>query len=77
MVRKTPLFAPFIYKNEIISPRQARDKHRESTQKKSGGFRMQVGGKAAGTGAAVSKNGHFEPFIYKNEHFTKTGSGQT
>jgi hypothetical protein len=25
----------------------------------------------------VSKNGPFEPFIYKNEHFTKTGSGQT
>jgi hypothetical protein len=27
--------------------------------------------------AVASKNGHFEPFIYKNEHFTKTGSGQT
>ena len=26
---------------------------------------------------AVSKNGLFEPFMYKNEHFTKTGSGQT
>ena len=26
---------------------------------------------------AVSKNGLFEPFIYKNERFTKTGSGQT
>jgi hypothetical protein len=25
----------------------------------------------------VSKNGLFEPFIYKNDHFTKTGSGQT
>jgi hypothetical protein len=25
----------------------------------------------------VSKSGLFEPFIYKNEHFTKTGSGQT
>jgi hypothetical protein len=25
----------------------------------------------------VSKNGLFEPFMYKNEHFTKTGSGQT
>ena len=24
----------------------------------------------------VSKNGLFEPFISKNEHFTKTGSGQ-
>eukprot|EP01046_Picozoa_sp_COSAG06_P026453 COSAG06_NODE_2275_length_7194_cov_10.705144_6_plen_216_part_00 len=25
----------------------------------------------------VSKNGLFEPFICKNEHFTKTGSGRT
>jgi hypothetical protein len=25
----------------------------------------------------VSKNGPVEPFIFKNEHFTKTGSGQT
>ena len=25
----------------------------------------------------VSKNGLFEPFLHKNEHFTKTGSGQT
>jgi hypothetical protein len=25
----------------------------------------------------VSKNGLFEPFLYKNENFTKTGSGQT
>jgi sodium-coupled neutral amino acid transporter 2 len=28
-------------------------------------------------GSRVSKNGLFEPFSYKNEHFTKTGSGQT
>jgi hypothetical protein len=25
----------------------------------------------------VSKNGLFEPFIYQNDRFTKTGSGQT
>ena len=25
---------------------------------------------------AVSKNGLFEPFMYKNDHFNKTGSGQ-
>jgi hypothetical protein len=25
----------------------------------------------------VRKNGIFEPFMYKNEHFAKTGSGQT
>ena len=27
--------------------------------------------------AEVSQNGLFEPFIYINEHFTKTDSGQT
>jgi hypothetical protein len=25
----------------------------------------------------VSKNGIFAPFVYKNEHFTKAGSGHT
>jgi len=25
----------------------------------------------------VRKTPFFEPFMYKNEHFTKTGSGQT
>jgi hypothetical protein len=25
----------------------------------------------------VSKNDLFEPFVFKNEHFAKTGSGQT
>jgi hypothetical protein len=29
---ETPLFAPFVFKMIIILPRQARDKHRESTQ---------------------------------------------
>jgi hypothetical protein len=38
MVRKTPLFAPFIFiKKCIILQRQARDKHRENS-KKSGVF---------------------------------------
>ena len=27
--------------------------------------------------AKVSKSGLFEPVVYKNDHFTKTGSGQT
>jgi hypothetical protein len=27
--------------------------------------------------ASVSKNGLFEPFYIQNDHFTKTGSGQT
>jgi hypothetical protein len=25
----------------------------------------------------LQKNGIFEPFMYKNDHFAKTGSGQT
>jgi hypothetical protein len=29
------------------------------------------------TVAAPAENGIFEPFIYKNEHFAKTGAGQT
>ena len=28
-------------------------------------------------GGVGEKNVLFEPFIYKNDHFTKTGSGQT
>jgi hypothetical protein len=24
-----------------------------------------------------AKNGSFEPFVHKNDHFAKTGSGQT
>jgi hypothetical protein len=24
-----------------------------------------------------AENGFFEPFVYKNDHFAKTGSGQT
>ena len=32
-VRKTPLFAPFIYITTVILPRQARDKHRENSKK--------------------------------------------
>ena len=27
--------------------------------------------------AIVRENGIFEPFMYKNDHFAKTGSGQT
>jgi hypothetical protein len=32
---------------------------------------------APGNGGKVSQNGPLEPFMYKNEHFTKTCSGQT
>jgi len=70
----------------IILPRQARDKHRESTQKREASF----AGKEYGPGYClevdwVESNGHcggagnasFAPFIYIYDHFTKTGSGQT
>jgi hypothetical protein len=36
--QETACFEPFIYMNAIILPRQARDKHRESTQQKSDAF---------------------------------------
>jgi hypothetical protein len=32
---------------------------------------------ARGGGVIVRENGIFGPFIYKTEHFAKTGSGQT
>ena len=32
---------------------------------------------AAWPSHSPAKNGIFEPFIYKNDHFAKTGSGQT
>ena len=46
-VRKTRLFAPFYTKNVIILPRQARDKQRESTQKRDGAFSADVPGQFA------------------------------
>ena len=36
--KRTPLFEPFIYKRDLVLPRQARDKHRESTQKQAAVF---------------------------------------
>jgi len=48
MVRKTRLFA-HLYMRTIILPRQARDKHRESTQKK----------------RRVFLQGFLNPFIYQ------------
>ena len=52
-----------------------------------GGFRGNKGGHAfrshqpsssCSSRRSLQKNGRlFEPFVYKNEHFTKTGSGQT
>jgi len=33
--------------------------------------------KTALDGAGIIKNALFGPFLYKNDHFAKTGSGQT
>jgi hypothetical protein len=88
MARKTPLFAPFIYTHFFL-PRQARDKHRESTQKRvvfcAGKWLFDTDTDDSGyyayivpsTGGPGEKTALFAPFIYKKDHFTKTGSGQT
>ena len=74
-----------LYINMIVLPRQTRDTHRENTQKRDPPFHPQVpaasvlscsGGQLQGT-LPGEKNVLFAPFIYKNDHFTKTGSGQT
>jgi hypothetical protein len=44
-------------------------------EKKTGAF-FCAGYEYNGCADAMSKNGLFEPFIYKNEHFTKTVAGQ-
>ena len=87
----------------ISLPRQAPDKHGESTQndmrfwtvwrdrrrRRDDDGRWWRGGRAARADAdalawvrraadgAGKKTALFEPFIYKNQHFTKTGSGQS
>eukprot|EP01046_Picozoa_sp_COSAG06_P029484 COSAG06_NODE_2735_length_6368_cov_19.977987_5_plen_110_part_00 len=81
----------------IILPRQARDKHRESSTRKerlraffAGDLSMLPGLEFLDTkGVMEGEDGfeleseirctkrHFAPFIYKNDHFAKTGSGQT
>ena len=38
---------------------------------------LTAGGEEEEEADSVRENGIFEPFIYKNEHFAKTGSGQT
>jgi hypothetical protein len=81
-VRKTPLFAPFVYKC-IILPRQAPDKHWK-TQKRSGVFLRRRSCKACARSAAASgacrcsgaENMRLLRHLYiKNGRFTKTGSG--
>jgi hypothetical protein len=52
-------------------PRQARDQHKEQPKYK---MRLSSHRKVS---QPPAENGFFEPFIYKNDHFAKTGSGQT
>ena len=54
-VRNTPLLAPFIYKMHLL-PRQARDKHRESTQKRGRPFFLQTRKETLKRMAAVRSN---------------------
>ena len=66
-MRKRHFLSTF-YVKIIILPRQARDKHREKSKK----CRSLAGA------AAVRKTPLFlRTFLYKNDHFAKTGSGQT
>ena len=82
---KTPLFAPFIYKMHYFT-KEARDKHRENSKKER--FlaccrRSLVGSLwrrgACGTASCLGKETVtvFAPILYRNDHFAKTGSGQT
>jgi hypothetical protein len=64
-------------------PRQARDKHRKSTKRDASAGLAQAkrGDKPHRHPYEIArsgeKNGLFEPFIYINDDFAKTGSGQT
>jgi hypothetical protein len=79
------LLSTFYAHNVIILPRQARDKHREDTQKK--GRSLRFGGLGSGrmpfghSGDIVTswceKRLVLSVFTYKMHHFAKTGSGQT
>jgi hypothetical protein len=66
---------PFSLHKTVHLPRQARDEHKETRKRgaASAGWRIPP----VLWSVVGEENGIFEPFIYKNEHFTKTGSGQT
>jgi hypothetical protein len=62
----------------IVSPRQAQEKHRESTQKReiAAVFARRTVASRTQAGRTVRKTPLFEQFIYTNDPFTKPGSGQ-
>ena len=71
-----------LYVKTIFLPRQARDKHRESTQKRDCRFLADTCGVKTSTKCVKEMESQvgkrsFKPFVYKNDDFTKTGSGQT
>jgi hypothetical protein len=84
-VRKTPFWSQFYIIKTIILPRQAQDKHRESTQKRRRFVQAAVDQlesllqSAAGYSEVHrQENAVFAmPFYSKSHHLTKTGSGQT
>jgi hypothetical protein len=69
-VQKTHIFCAIHAKMSFHQDR-LRDKHRESTQKE---IYLCVFRRTS-VGRLVRSS--VEPFVYKNDHFTKTGSGQT
>jgi hypothetical protein len=73
-----------LYIKTIILPRQARDTHRESTQKRdrfltgdNNGTNTQLCTFPNASGCAQGKHTFQKPFYTKHDRFTKTGSGQT
>ena len=88
-------WSAFCLREMVTLPRQARDKHRESTQK-AASFVQAIPRRPISRGTldtsfnhwmptefnlaakVKEKNAFFAmPFDAKNDHFTKTGSGQT
>jgi hypothetical protein len=63
----------------IILPRQARDKHRESSAKSTTVFLQAAGQVTKSYTDLVVRKPPFlsHSYIHSNEHFAKTGSGQT
>jgi hypothetical protein len=83
-VKKRSFWGKIICKHDDL-PRQARDKHREENSKNRLAQLNELAAlvDADGDGTITiwefcgAKTPLFAPFIYKNDHFTKTGSGQT
>jgi hypothetical protein len=81
--KKTVAVLSHLYRNAIILPRQARYKHTSRENSKKTIVFSGEGEEHAETSWAIHfllcacETGIIKPFIYKCDHFTKTGSGQT